>query len=79
MQFFATILGAALLATGVSAQKAIVKNSCTTSIYVQSFPYDGSATSALTTIAPGKTYSEDFHASGSVSISPISPLASSGP
>ncbi|KAK2601400.1 hypothetical protein N8I77_010854 [Diaporthe amygdali] len=65
MQFFATIVGAALLATGVSAQQAVVKNNCATSIYVQSFPYDGSAAGALTTVAPGQSFSEDFRKSGS--------------
>ncbi|KAI0206073.1 hypothetical protein F4808DRAFT_408818 [Astrocystis sublimbata] len=66
MQFsFATIMGAALLASGVSAQKAVVKNTCKTNIYVQSVPFDGSASSALTTVAPGKSFSENFRKSGS--------------
>ncbi|KAI3328238.1 hypothetical protein F4824DRAFT_484341 [Ustulina deusta] len=43
MQFFATIMGVALVASGVSAQQAVVQNSCQSTIYVQSFPYDGSA------------------------------------
>lgn len=67
MKFFATIMGAALVATGVSAQQAVVKNNCASPIYVQSFPYDGSATGPLTTVAPGQSFSEDFRPSGSVS------------
>lgn len=70
MKFFATIMGAALVATGVSAQQAVVKNNCASPIYVQSFPYDGSATGPLTTVAPGQSFSEDFRKSGSVSAPP---------
>lgn len=73
MKFFATIMGAALVATGVSAQQAVVKNNCASPIYVQSFPYDGSATGPLTTVAPGQSFSEDFRKSGSVSPPPPSP------
>ncbi|KAI0529987.1 hypothetical protein GGR58DRAFT_272914 [Xylaria digitata] len=65
MKFFATIMSAALVASGVSAQKAVVTNTCQSTIYVQSFPYDGSAAGALTTVAPGKSFSEDFRPSGS--------------
>lgn len=71
MKFFATIMGAALVATGVSAQQAVVKNNCASPIYVQSFPYDGSATGPLTTVQPGQSFSEDFRKSGSVS--PLAP------
>lgn len=67
MKFFATIMGAALVATGVSAQQAVVKNNCASPIYVQSFPFDGSATGPLTTVQPGQSFSEDFRQSGSVS------------
>lgn len=63
-------MGAALVATGVSAQQAVVKNNCASPIYVQSFPYDGSATGPLTTVAPGQSFSEDFRKSGSVSPPP---------
>lgn len=73
MKFFATIMGAALVATGVSAQQAVVKNNCASPIYVQSFPYDGSATGPLTTVAPGQSFSEDFRKSGSVSPPPPPP------
>ncbi|KAI7780397.1 hypothetical protein SLS64_011522 [Diaporthe eres] len=65
MKFFATIMGAALVATGVSAQQAVVKNNCAAPIYVQSFPFDGSATGPLTTVQPGQSFSEDFRKSGS--------------
>ena len=67
MKFSATIMGAALVAAGVSAQQAVVKNNCTSPIYVQSFPYDGSTAGPLTTVEPGQSFSEDFHTSGSVS------------
>ncbi|KKY29658.1 putative alkaline foam protein b [Diaporthe ampelina] len=65
MKFSATIMGAALVAAGVSAQQAVVKNNCTSPIYVQSFPYDGSTAGPLTTVEPGQSFSEDFHTSGS--------------
>ena len=70
MKFFATALTAALAATGASAQHAVVKNNCQTTVYVQSFPYDGSAAGPLTTVAPGQSFSEDLRQSGSVRISP---------
>ena len=66
MKFSATALTAALVATGASAQQAIVKNNCQTTVFVQSFPYDGSAAGPLTTLAPGKTFTEDLRQSGSV-------------
>ncbi|KAI1158614.1 hypothetical protein F5B18DRAFT_640232 [Nemania serpens] len=65
MQFFTAIMGAALVAFGVSAQQTVVKNSCKSTIYVQSFPYDGSAAGPLTTVAAGKSFSETFRLSGS--------------
>jgi hypothetical protein len=52
----------------VSAQNAVVNNHCATSVYVQSFPYDGSAPGPLTTIPKGGTFSEKFRTSGSVRI-----------
>ncbi|KAI1756058.1 hypothetical protein F4782DRAFT_484654 [Xylaria castorea] len=65
MQLFTTIMGAALVASGVSAQQAVVLNNCPSTVYVQSFPYDGSAAGTLTTVATGKSFSENFRASGS--------------
>ncbi|KAK5632212.1 hypothetical protein RRF57_007926 [Xylaria bambusicola] len=62
---FSTVLGAALVASGVSAQKAVVKNNCKSTIYVQSYPYDGSKAGTLTTVAPGQSFSENFRTSGS--------------
>ncbi|KAJ5158718.1 uncharacterized protein N7500_008369 [Penicillium coprophilum] len=38
----------------VSAQNAVVHNHCATSVYVQSFPYDGSAPGPLTTVPKGE-------------------------
>jgi hypothetical protein len=53
----------------VSAQNAVVNNHCDTAVYVQSFPYDGSAPGPLTTVPNGGTFSEAFRASGSVGYS----------
>lgn len=68
---FAALLGL------VSAQNAVVNNHCATSVYVQSFPYDGSAPGPLTTVPSGGTFSEAFRASGSVgySVTPSSVCA----
>lgn len=65
MKTFATIFTAALVATGVSAQKAVVHNNCDSTVYVQSYPYDGSAPGGLTTVEKGQAFSEDFRPSGS--------------
>ncbi|KAI1342757.1 hypothetical protein F5Y15DRAFT_370743 [Xylariaceae sp. FL0016] len=65
MQFFASIVGAALLAAGASAQQAVVINNCPETVYVQSFPFDGSAAGPLTTLTTGNRFAEDFRASGS--------------
>lgn len=67
MKSFTTIIGAALAATSVSAQQAVVKNNCPNTVYVQSFPYDGSAAGPLTTLTSGQTFYEAFRPSGSVS------------
>ncbi len=65
-----TALSTALLAAGASAQQAIVRNNCQSTVYVQSFPYDGSAAGPLTTLTPGQTFSESFRQVGSVRLSP---------
>lgn len=49
-----------------SAQNAVVHNHCASTVYIQSFPYDGSAPGPLTTVAKGGTFSEKFKKSGSV-------------
>lgn len=49
-----------------TAQSAIVNNHCDSTVYVQSFPYDGSAPGPLTTVKKGETFSEKFRPSGSV-------------
>ncbi|EPS26316.1 hypothetical protein POX_g09376 [Penicillium oxalicum] len=48
-----------------TAQSAIVNNHCDSTVYVQSFPYDGSAPGPLTTVKKGETFSEKFRPSGS--------------
>lgn len=40
----------------VSAQNAVMHNRCTASVYVQSFPYDGSAPGPLTTVPKEETF-----------------------
>lgn len=49
-----------------SAQNAVVTNSCSSSIYVQSFPYNGDDAGPLTTVKSGESFSEKFVSSGSV-------------
>ncbi|KAL6863318.1 hypothetical protein ACO1O0_003566 [Amphichorda felina] len=62
-----TILAAlgAILGTAAAVDQAIVINDCDKPIYVQSFPYDGSAPGALTTVQPGKRFTETQRATGS--------------
>jgi hypothetical protein len=59
-----SIVAAAAMLGLASAQNAVVKNDCSVPIYVQSFPYSGGA-GTLTTVQPGKTFSEKFRSSGS--------------
>ena len=68
---YSTIFAAAtaLFASAVSAQEtgyADVKNNCDFPVYVQSFPFDGSAPGPLTTLAKnGGTFAEKFRTAGS--------------
>ncbi|KAK0382697.1 hypothetical protein NLU13_9793 [Sarocladium strictum] len=55
----AAFLGAA------AADKAIVKNDCSTSVYVQSYPYNGGNPGPLAEVKPGKSFSENLRSSGS--------------
>ena len=58
----------AIMAGLVSADNAVVRNSCSSSIYVQSFPYNGNDAGPLTTVKPGESFSEKFVSSGSVCV-----------
>lgn len=49
-----------------SAQNAVVHNNCDNTVYIQSFPYDGSNAGPLTTVPSGETFSEKYRPSGSV-------------
>ncbi|KAI1369854.1 hypothetical protein F5Y08DRAFT_3552 [Xylaria arbuscula] len=65
MKLLATITGVALFVCGVSAQQAVVTSSCNFTVYVQSFPYDGSTPGTLTAVPPGGRFAEDFRETGS--------------
>ncbi|KAI0388683.1 hypothetical protein F5Y17DRAFT_185662 [Xylariaceae sp. FL0594] len=66
MKFLSTVVGVvALIASSVSAQQVIVSNGCKSTVFVQSFPYDGSTAGPLTTVTTGKTFSEKYRKSGS--------------
>jgi len=69
MKSFTAAISAALLATSAFGQQAIVKNNCQKTVYVQSFPYDGSAAGPLTTLGRGQSFSEDLRPAGSVRLS----------
>lgn len=56
----------ALLGSAAAANQAIVINDCSTDIYVQSYPYNGGAPGPLTTVKPGKRFSENLRSTGSV-------------
>lgn len=66
MKFSIAAALSAVLGTAAAANQAIVINDCKGPIYVQSFPYDGGEPGALTTVQPGKRFTEDLRASGSV-------------
>ncbi|KAK1988364.1 hypothetical protein LZ30DRAFT_699352 [Colletotrichum cereale] len=77
MKTSSILAAAGALFTSASAQLAIVENHCTSTFYVQSFPYDGSAPGPLTTVTPGQKFSESFRPSGStVKISTLKTLDS---
>ncbi|KAH7310783.1 hypothetical protein B0I35DRAFT_453115 [Stachybotrys elegans] len=61
---FSMITAAAILGLA-SAQQAIVINGCKETVYVQSVPFDGSKSGSLTTLAPGKSFTEEFRKGGS--------------
>ncbi|KAI1774206.1 hypothetical protein F4818DRAFT_419230 [Hypoxylon cercidicola] len=66
MKFFTAIVGAALVATRASAQRAIVTTKCPAPVvYVQSFPNDGIGAGIRSVLTPGATFTEVFHPSGS--------------
>lgn len=67
------IAALAAMAGLASAENAVVKNSCSSNIYVQSFPYNGGEAGPLTTLKPGEAFSEKFVSSGSVCLSPYEP------
>lgn len=61
-----SVVALAALLGLASAQNAVVINSCSETVYVQSFPYNGGAPGPLTTLQPGQSFSEQFRPSGSV-------------
>jgi hypothetical protein len=62
---FSFVAAAALLGLA-SAQQAVVVNSCKETVYVQSWPYGGGQPGPLTTVAPGKSFTENLRGTGSV-------------
>lgn len=70
-----SLVAIAALAGVASAQRAVVKNDCSETIYVQSFPYNGGKAGPLTTVAPGKSFTEKFKTSGSVRSPSINALS----
>lgn len=62
-----SIVALAAICGLATAEKAVVTNQCSTPIYVQSYPYGGGKPGPLTTVQPGKSFSEDFRRTGSVS------------
>lgn len=59
------ITAVSFLAAAVSGQRAVVTNNCDATVFIQSWPFDGSATGPLTTVRKGQTFSEDLRRSGS--------------
>ncbi|KAH7323191.1 hypothetical protein B0I35DRAFT_350891 [Stachybotrys elegans] len=61
---FSLVAAAALLGLA-SAQQAVVVNHCKDTVYVQSWPYGGAQPGPLTTVAPGKSFTENLRGTGS--------------
>ena len=68
MKFSIFTVLAATISSAVAANKAVVVNDCSSTIYVQSWPYNGGAPGPLTTLKPGQRFSENLRSSGSVRI-----------
>lgn len=66
MKFTLLAITSTLLGSALAAEKAVVQNGCRETIYVQSYPQDGSAPGELATLKTGETYTEDRLDSGSV-------------
>lgn len=56
----------AIVGSAAAANQAVVKNDCSGTIYVQSWPYNGGAPGPLVALKPGKTFSENLRSTGSV-------------
>ncbi|KAM0554819.1 hypothetical protein ACHAPJ_006552 [Fusarium lateritium] len=65
MKFSIFTVLAATISSAVAANKAVVVNDCSSTIYVQSWPYNGGAPGPLTTLKPGQRFSENLRSSGS--------------
>ncbi|KAG8673013.1 hypothetical protein FPOAC2_06437 [Fusarium poae] len=65
MKFSILATFTALVSSATAANQAVVINNCPTTIYVQSFPYNGAAPGALTALKPGQKFAENMRASGS--------------
>ncbi|KAF5708831.1 hypothetical protein FGLOB1_6200 [Fusarium globosum] len=55
----------AIVGSAAAANQAVVKNDCSGTIYVQSWPYNGGAPGPLVALKPGKTFSENLRSTGS--------------
>ncbi|KAF5023647.1 hypothetical protein F66182_4292 [Fusarium sp. NRRL 66182] len=65
MKFTILAAFAASVSTVAAANQAVVVNGCTSTIYVQSWPYNGGAPGPLKTLKPGQKFSENLRSSGS--------------
>ncbi|KAF5592941.1 uncharacterized protein FSUBG_9987 [Fusarium subglutinans] len=55
----------AIVGSAAAADQAVVKNDCSGTIYVQSWPYNGAAPGPLVTLKPGQKFSENLRSTGS--------------
>ncbi|KAF4943849.1 hypothetical protein FSARC_14818 [Fusarium sarcochroum] len=69
MKFSILTVLAATFGSAAAANKAVVVNDCSNTIYVQSWPYNGGSPGPLTTLKPGQRFSENLRSTGSVRIS----------
>ena len=67
MKFSILAAFTAMVGSTAAANQAVVINNCPTTIYVQSWPYNGGHPGPLVALKPGKKFAENMRYSGSVS------------
>ncbi|KAH7174005.1 uncharacterized protein B0J16DRAFT_406421 [Fusarium flagelliforme] len=65
MKFSILAAFTAMVGSTAATNQAVVINNCPTTIYVQSWPYNGGSPGPLVALKPGKKFAENMRSSGS--------------